>query len=499
MKLHKLFLLLIFISGPLFTASAQTERPNVLFIAVDDMNDWVGCLKSGHAITPNIDRLADRGVNFTNAHTAGSYCAPSRAAILTGQYASTTGIYKYQTYHALYPELVPLQSSFKAAGYETFGAGKLYHHQVGSIDLRDWSEFFVRSKRQRKSGWPLDSWSSEIPKPEQGIKDKSNKGAYERGSGLRKWGALPNDQEEEMADAIRTKWAVSKLKEKHNKPFFLGLGIYAPHLPNYAPQKYYDLYDRNTIPMPVLKDDDYDDLPEPMRTKMKNRTRGFYKTYIESGLMNESVHSYLASISFADAMIGRVLDALEASPYADNTIVVLWSDNGFHYGEKGHYGKKQLWQRTSNIPFVWAGPGVAKGQSPDVTVSLIDMYPTFVEMCDLPKPKHTLEGISLAATLKKPKRAKDRNVYLPFIEPNAYAIINKQWRYIKYANDTEELYSVEEDHNEWFNLAEKPEYASIKKSLRDSAPKTFAKPAPNHIVKRDLVIKGESYHWKTKK
>ena len=499
MKLHKLLLSLILIFSMGYSAIAQKQRPNVVFIAVDDMNDWVGCLSPGHAITPNIDRLAARGVNFTNAHTAGTYCAPSRASIMTGQYASTTGIYKYQVYHALYPKLVPLQSSFKAAGYETFGAGKLYHHQDGFIDVRDWSEFFLRTERQRTSGWPLDSWSSEMPMPEQGIKDNSNRGAYEGGSGLRKWGALPNDQEDKMADAIRTNWAVSKLKEKHNKPFFLGLGIYAPHLPNYAPQKYYDLYDRNTIPMPAQKDDDLDDLPEPMKSKMIKEARAYNRNYKESGLEKESVHSYLASISFADAMIGRVLDALEASPYADNTIVVLWSDNGFHYGEKGHYGKKVLWQRTSNIPFIWAGAGVAKGKSPDVAVSLVDMYPTFVEMCNLPKPKQKLDGVSLAATLKKPNKGKDRDVYLPFTEPNAYAIINKDWRYIKYADDSEELYAVQEDRNEWFNLAEKPEYASVKKSLRAAAPKTFAKPARQHIVKRDLVIEGERYHWKTLK
>ena len=495
MKLHKLLFPLIFICSLGYSVIAQKHQPNVLFIAVDDMNDWVGCLSTGRAITPNIDRLAARGVNFTNAHTAGTYCAPSRASIMTGQYASTTGVYNYQIYFALYPELVPLQSSFKAAGYDTFGAGKLYNHPVGNIDLRDWNEFFMRSERQRKSGWPLDSWSSEMPMPEQGIKDESNKGAYEKRSGLRKWGALPDDREDETADAIRTNWAVSKLKEKHSKPFFLGLGIYAPHLPNYVPQKYYDLYDRNTIPMPAYKADDLDDLPESVRIRMTREAKMFHKYYEESGLAKESIHSYLASISFADAMIGRVLDALEASPYADNTIVVLWSDNGFHYGEKGHYGKKELWQRTSNIPFVWAGPGVAKGKSPDVTVSLIDMYPTFVEMCNLPKPKQTLEGVSLAATLKNPDQAKDRDVYLPYTEPNGYAVINKEWRYIKYPDDSEELYAVQGDYNEWFNLAENPEYASVKKSLSANAPKIFAKPAPQHSVIKDLVIEGENYHW----
>lgn len=477
-------------------AAAYAQQPNVLFIAVDDMNDWVGSLSEPpRAVTPNIERLASMGVNFVNAHTAGTYCAPSRAAIFTGQYASTTGIYQYQVYHALYPELVPLQSSFRAAGYETYGAGKLYHHMDGYIDQRDWTEFFLRTQRQRERGWPLDSWSEEMPFPEQGTKKASNKGAYTK-KGQRKWGALTNDQEGEMADTIRTDWIVSKLQEKHDKPFFLALGLYAPHIPNYCPQKYYDLYDRNTIPLPARNDKDLEDLPEPKRTEMKKKAQAFKKNYYDSGLFKEAVHSYLACISYADAQIGRILDALNASPYADNTIIVLWSDNGYHYGEKGHFGKKELWQRTSNIPFVWAGPDVAKGVKTDASVSLIDMYPTFVELCALPRPQQKLEGVSLAAALKNPAKAKDREVYLPHTEPNGYAIINQKWRYIKYADDTEELYSVRNDPDEWENLAEHPEFEGIKKALRANAPKIFAKPARNTSAKKNLVIEGESYHWK---
>ena len=490
MKLRTLLNSLLFM-----VVAAHAQPPNVIFLAVDDMNDWAGVLDSNvQAVTPNIDRLASAGVNFINAHTAGTYCAPSRAAIFTGQYASTTGIYQYQVYHALYPELVPLQSSFHEAGYETYGAGKLYHHMDGYIDQRGWTEFFLRTQRQRESGWPLDSWSEEMPFPEQGVQTESNRGGYTR-KGIRKWGVLPNEKEGEMADTIRTDWMVSKLQEKHDKPFFLALGIYAPHIPNYCPQKYYDLYDRNTLSLPARNDDDLEDLPEPKRTQMKNRQQAFKRNYHDSGLFKEAIHSYLACISYADAQIGRVLDALEASPYAENTIVVLWSDNGYHYGEKGHFGKKELWQRTSNIPFVWAGPGIAKGQKLDVSVSLIDMYPTFVEMCSLPQPQQKLEGISLAATLKNPAEAKDREVYLPHTEPKGYAIINREWRYINYADDTEELYSVQNDPNEWENLAENPEYEGIKKALRSNAPKTFARPAKNTTTKKNLVVEGESYHW----
>ena len=200
-------------------------------------------------------------------------------------------------------------------------------------------------------------------------------------------------------------------------------------------------------------------------------------------------------MSYADAQIGRVLDALDASPYAKNTIIVLWSDHGYHHGEKGDWGKHTLWERTSNVPFVWAGPGVAKGATSDVTVSLIDMYPTFVELCDLPKTPHKLEGTSIAQTLSKPAKAKDRNVYLPHMFPESYAIMNKQWRYIRYKDGTEELYDVQKDPNEWNNLAEQAKYADLKKRLASEAPTSFAPPSKKR-KKRDLIIEGESFHWK---
>ena len=194
-------------------------------------------------------------------------------------------------------------------------------------------------------------------------------------------------------------------------------------------------------------------------------------------------------------MIGRVLDALAAGPNADNTIVVLWSDHGYHHGEKGDWGKHTLWERTSNVPFIWAGPGIAKGMVTDTTVSLIDIYPSLVEMCGLREPGHTLEGISLAATLKNPDRAKDRDVYLPFMTPGAYAIMNRNWRYIRYADGTEELYDVQADPNEWTNLAGNSRFDDTKVALRKSAPQTFAEPGPRLNARRHLVTDGERFHW----
>lgn len=491
-----LLTLIILFSG--LTASGNPCQPNVLFLAVDDMNDWIGCMETRtRAITPNLDKLAARGVLFTNAHTAGVFCAPSRAAIFTGQFASTTGCYTTANYFVDHPQIEPLQVSFSKAGYKTYGAGKLFHHPAGAIDQRGWSEFFLRNQSQREGAWPLDSWSKDTPFPKPFPNSIYNKGQKVTGGLFLEWAALPNEQEEEMADTIRINWAVEKLKEQHNKPFFLGVGIYAPHYPNYCPQKYFDLYDRNKINLPLLKEDDLADLPERIRKMKTNRSRILQKLQ-SLDAHKDAVHGYLACISYADAMMGRVLDALEASPYADNTIVVLWSDHGYHLGEKGDWGKHTLWERTSNVPFIWAGPGAAKGVKSDTTVSLIDMYPTFVEMCGLPKPHQKLEGQSIASTLKVPCSAKDRSIFLPHMNPEEYAIINKDYRYIRY-KDGEELYDLKADPNEWNNLADNPKYSARKTEMQKFAPNNFAPPAPKLNARKDLQIEGETWKWEKDK
>ncbi len=486
-----------FIFG-LSSTTADT-KPNVLFLAVDDMNDWIGCLAGSapgegpRAITPNLDKLAARGVNFTNAHTAGVFCAPSRAAIFSGQFASTTGCYDSANYFVNRPEIESLQTSFAKAGYTTLGTGKLYHHPVGAIDQRGWTEFFLRNRAQRENGWALDSWSKGTPFPKPFPASLYNKGQQITGGMFLEWAALPNEREEEMADTRRVNWAVEQLKKKHDKPFFLACGIYAPHYPHYCPQKYFDLYDAAEIELPKYKFDDLTDLPPRIEKSQTNRLK-IRRKLEDIEALDDSIHGYLACISYADAMMGRVLDALESSPHADNTIVVLWSDHGYHLGEK-NWGKHTLWERTSNVPFIWAGPGVAQDAKTDVTVSLIDMYPTFVEMCGLPQPRQKLEGRSIAATLKNPAQASDRNVFLPHMKPGEFAVINRDWRYICYGEDGEELYDVQNDPHEWNNLAARSEHEARMAQLRDFAPKTFAQPEPRFNSRRDLVIEGESYRW----
>ncbi len=489
------FILLVLYSLSLLHLQASPQ-PNVLFIAVDDMNDWIGCLgKTPRAHTPNIDRLAARGVNFSNAHTAGVYCAPSRSAIFTGQYASTTGCYEVANYFFHKPAIRPLQVSFAKAGYQVFGSGKLFHHPAGNIDRRGWTEFFLRSQKQRETGWPLDSWI-DVPLPDPFPHSVYNEGRQVKPGLFLDWGTVPNDKEEELVDTIWANWTISKLKEKHDKPFFLGMGLFAPHYPNYCPQKYFDLYDPDEIKRPIYKDDDTADLPPMIKRKMRMRGT-VHSRMVELDAIEDAIHGYLACISYADAMIGRVLDALEASPYADNTIVVLWSDHGYHYGEKGQWGKHTLWERTSNVPFVWAGPGIAKGKKTDVTVSLIDMYPTFTELCSLPEPGHQLEGQSIATTLADPDSAKDRTVYLPYVTPDEYALINRDLRYIHY-KDGEELYDLTNDPNEWNNLASETNYADKKEQIKKLAPTNFAPAARKLSINRNLFFEGETFHWRIK-
>lgn len=479
-------------------ATESANQPNVIFFAMDDLNDWVAPLGYNQAKTPNMDRLARQGLVFTYAHSPGVFCAPSRTAIMTGLNASTTGCYGEVPFEYDHPDLVTLQMDFKRGGYNTYGAGKIYHHRGGFLDLRGWDKYFSRSQEMRDLGWEMNSYyMKDAPRPTPfPYSPYYTKTGREGGSALHlEWGPIANDKEDSMVDAIRTNWACDILNQKHDKPFFLALGLYSPHYPNYAPQKYFDLYDLDSIQLPTYKDDDLEDLPDRIRKKMMNRSKQ-HKELEELGVLKNAVRAYLAATSFADAMLGRVLDALDASQYKNNTIIVFWSDQGFHHGEKMHWGKHTLWQRTSHVPFIWAGKGIPKNKKVETSVSLIDMYPTFVELCDLPKVKN-LEGVSLVSSLKKPSSSIDRNVFLPSNERGSYAIINKNWRYIYYYDGGDELYNEKEDPNEWYNLAADEKYRPIISEMQKSAPKIFS---PEVTPKNELrlVIEGDSFHWEKK-
>lgn len=475
----------------------SAQQPNVIFFAVDDMNDWISPMGSNMAQTPNLDRLAKMGVTFTNAHTAGVYCAPSRTAIFTGRYPTSSGCYHNQVYMIEHPEYLPLQAAFRNAGYNTYGAGKLYHHPKGLIDQRGWTEFFIRSQAQKENGWGMDTWDHGAPKPDPLPHGKFNQANPKwKGKPFLEVGPIPNEQEEEIVDTVRTNWICDIISKKHDKPFFAALGLYAPHYPNYAPQRFFDMYPLDSLKIPELKEDDINDLPADRQQYLINRKKAIYDQLIELGGLEEAYQAYLACITYADSNLGRVLDALESSPNKDNTIIVFWSDHGYTLGEKGHWGKHTLWQRTSNVPFLWAGPGIATGKQTNYTATLIDMYPTLLDLCGL-EPDSGHDGESLKPVLKQPQTGKNRAVWLAYDEPGSVAVMDQNWHYIQYKDGSEELYDVRGDPNQWHNLAGNTEYNSIMKQMKESGPHNFA-PAGTLTQKHKLVIEGESYRWELK-
>ncbi len=493
-------LLCIFCGSNLLVADTDANsRPNVIMFVMDDLNDMVGPLGDKQAITPNLDRLAQSGVLFNNAHAPGIFCAPSRSAIWTGLHATTTGCYDTEIFYYDYPDLVSLQMAFEAGGYDAYGAGKLYHHRSGYVDLRGWKEYFTRGQNVIDMAYEMNSYhQDDVPLPEPFPYSPYYTETGREPNRHLEWGPIANEQEEDMAATKRANWICDLLGQKQDNPFFMAVGLYIPHYPNYAPQKYFDLYDKNTLELPPYNEDDLSDLPPAIRKQMTSRKRQ-HDELISLGALKDMLQAWYASITFADALLGRVLDALEASSYKDNTIVIFWSDQGFHRGEKGHHGKHTLWQRTTRVPFIWAGPGIAKNETVDATVSLIDIYPTLSELCNLPvRVDRRFDGESLVPVLIDPSMAEDRTVMVPDDEPGAYAMINSSWRYIHYRDGTEELYNVQDDPHEWNNLAAKSEYEPIKQRMQTSAPRVFA-PFATSKNSLNLIVDGNSFHWEPKK
>ena len=459
---------------------AFKKKPNVLMIVVDDMNDWVGCL-GGHpdVKTPNIDRLAARGMLFANAHCAAPVCNPSRVATMTGRRPGSTGIYDNSVrWHEAIPDITSIPQHFMANGYTTFGAGKVYHHMPGFNRKSDWHRYFDQvfdghyqdqlhrgvdvSRFRFPDGFPLNG----LPSVKSLSKPPKNPREFD-------WGPL-DKTDEETGDGKMVDWAHFLLGNAPPEPYFLACGIYRPHLPFYAPQEYFDLYPQETLQLPATKDDDLDDLPKSGREFAAQRREDF-ELVIKTGKHRELVRAYLASITFADELVGWLLDGLEVGGIPDNTIIVFWSDHGWHLGEKQHLHKFTLWERSTHIPFIVVAPGVTKAKSVcHQGVDMLDLFPTLNELCGLPDVDG-LDGESLVPLLKDPQHAGDRVAVTSHGRGN-HAIRSERWRYIRYANGDEELYDHESDPNEWTNLAENKKFDDVKAKLRQSVPKTDAKP-----------------------
>ena len=270
-----------------------------------------------------------------------------------------------------------------------------------------------------------------------------------------------------MADTKITDWAVDFLAKEHDKPFFLAVGLFRPHLPWFAPKKYFDVYPLDEIRLPKVPEDDLDDIP-PLGRRIAGG--GDHRKVLATDNWEKAVQGYLACITYTDGQIGRLLDALDKSPHKENTIIVLWSDHGWHLGEKQHWRKFALWEEATRVQFIVAAPGVTTADSEcPRTVSLLDIYPTVADLCGLPLDAD-LEGRSLKGLLKDPAAVWDRPVVTTYGRNN-HAVRNEQWRYIRYSDGTEELYDHDADPNEWTNVADHPENAAVKKRLAKWMPK----------------------------
>lgn len=439
-----LLLLTVSCAGP---SEQIKETPNILFIAIDDLNDWVGPLQGHPQVqTPNMDRLAARGTTFLNAHTQSPLCNPSRTALMTGMRPGTTGVYGLRPWFREVPELadlVTLPNYLEDHGYRTYSTGKIYHGGYGRKD--DDTEF-----------QELGPGASVGARPEQKLV------ATPADHPLMDWGVFPH-KDEEKGDWQVASWAVDKLAQlgadESEDPFFLSVGFFLPHVPCYATQKWFDLYPEETTELPPMRPDDRDDTPRFSWYLHWTLPEPRLKYLEEENQWKNLVRSYLASISFVDSQVGRVLDALEASGRADDTVVVLWSDHGWHIGEKLITGKNTLWDRSTRVPLIFAGPGVVQGSKTTKPAELIDMYPTLLELAGLPA-KDDLEGLSLAPQLADPDAPRERPAITTHNHGN-HGVRSERWRYITYADGSEELYDMDADPNEWNNLAADPQYAEV--------------------------------------
>jgi arylsulfatase A-like enzyme len=447
-------------------------------IIADDLNDWVGFLNGQPDVkTPNMDRLARRGLFFANAHCAAPVCNPSRVATFTGRRPSSTGVYGNDVvWHQVLPGVATIPQHFKANGYYVAGGGKVYHHPPGFNRRSDWNEYFdqvfdghfqarqARGEDVTNFTWPEGFPLNQLPAVKALARPPQNANEFD-------WG--PFDQGDlQMGDGQMVQWAAKFLAQPRQQPFFLAAGIYRPHLPFYAPRKYFDLYPPERITPPAVKADDLDDVPEAGRRMAADR-RGDLDLIMQAGQYRRVLQAYLANITYCDALVGRLLDALDAGPAAKNTIVLLWSDNGWHFGEKQHLHKFTLWERSTHLPFILVAPGVTKEQTrTSRPVGFIDLFPTLIELCGLPPPAD-LDGVSLVPLLKDPQRAWDQPVLTTHGLGN-HALRSERWRYIRYADGSEELYDHVSDPNEWTNLAARADLAPVKTDLAKWLPKTDA-------------------------
>ena len=432
----------------------------MLFIAIDDLNDWLGCMK-GHpdTRTPALDRLAGEGVLFTSAHCQAPLCGPSRASLMTGLRPSTTGIYgmieddRIRDDNEATGDIVYLPEYFRDHGYHTMGIGKLFHtHAPGGV--------FDESGGRSKGFGPVPE--------ERFVWDGYGTSDRERyGRTSTDWGAYP-EADSLMPDHRSASWTIERLEREYDRPFFLAVGFLRPHVPWYVPEQWFDLHPADRLEMPPYHPGDLKDLP-PLAFQINDLPMMPSTEWaIESGEWPRIIQAYLACVSFVDHQVGRVLEALRNSAHAENTVVVLWSDHGYRLGEKGTFAKHALWEEATNAPLIVAGPGLAEGKIIHEPVEMLSIYPTLLDLCGLPAYERN-EGISLAPFLTG-EHEPEQGTAITTFGMNNHTVRTDRFRYICYEDGGEELYDRKADPNEWNNLAGDPAYSVIRQQLKDRLP-----------------------------
>lgn len=437
------------VGGP-FEPVEPRPRPkleNLLFISIDDLNDYVGFM-GGHpnAMTPNLDQFSRQATSFMNAHCTAPSCNPSRTSVMTGLRPSSTGIYR--NVHPWFPVLgstPTIPSAFRDSGFRTLGAGKLFHGNA--MQPLAWHDYFPAFCDAR----PGDPSPPNLPA--NGVE----------GSGRMDWGPLVDKAE--MGDEKVVAYITEQFARHDGSPTMFGAGLFRPHLPWYVPLRYFERFYEDEIALPPFLDTDYDDIPDIALEVF--RQFGDHERIVGAGAWRESVHGYLASVAFADDMFGQLIAALDRSPLAETTAVVVWSDHGWHLGEKMHWRKFSLWEEATRVPLMVRLPGVPGGQNVE-PVSLLDIFPTVAELFDLVGVDH-LEGTSLVPLIENPGAARDHGAITTWDAGN-HSVRTRRWRYTRYLDGSHELYDHNTDPHEWVNLANEQTHSSIVASLAGQLP-----------------------------
>jgi arylsulfatase A-like enzyme len=434
------------------TTHEKNHQPDIVFIIVDDLNDWVGCL-GGHpdAKSPHIDALAADGMLFSQAYCNAPQCRPSRTSLLSGIYPYKTGTY----FNAKYPQETrpttpTLQQFFMQHGYRVVSGGKVFHGHPG----KDGDALLQK---------PRD------PRPPVGKDRFSANNAPSDGYAL-------DVSDEEMGDYKVAQWAIQQWQTVSDKPLFMSIGFYRPHRPLQVPKPWFERFPIETIRRPEEPKgkDDWEDLSAFAQHLARSHAHrplhgglSDHEFIVDHDQWDETIQAYHASVAFVDTQIGQLLKALKDNPRERETFIMLVSDHGWHLGEKKHWCKGAIWEQTTHIPFIVHGPGIPAGSTCMQPASLIDVYPSLVDLANLDIPEW-LDGQSVRPQLEDPDQP--RRPAISSYGGGNTSVRTKRWRYIRYEDGTEELYDHQTDPNEWTNLADDKEWASIKSRLTQAIP-----------------------------